>query len=256
MKWDPITEEFGALPFLYGTLMTTVIALFLAVPIGLGTAIFLAEFPLRGISQRLILFVELLAAIPSVIYGLVAIFVLVPWVREVLGPFLTNTLGFLPIFRGTSYGVGVLTAGLVLAVMIVPFVAAISREVLMAVPRSQREAALALGATQWETLWMVILPYARSGILASVMLALARALGETMAVTMVIGNRPQIARSLLDPGYTMSAVLANEFTEATEDNYLHALVYIGFVLFCVTFVVNAIARLIFRRFEVSREATQ
>jgi phosphate transport system permease protein len=248
--WDPVAEQFGALPFIYGTVVTSVIALLIAVPLGLGTAIFLAELAPARLSRWLSLLVELLAAIPSVIYGLVGIFVVVPWVRVVLEPALSRTLGFLPLFKGTPYGVGFLTAGIILATMIVPFITSISREVLLTVPNSQREAALALGATRWETLRMSVLPYARAGIAASILLALARALGETMAVTMVIGNRPQIVASLFEPGYTMAAVIANEFTEATGEVYLHALIGIGLVLFALTVVINGFARIILVRLSV------
>jgi len=254
--WDPVAGRFGALPFLYGTIVTSALALLLAVPLGLGTAIFLAELAPPRISQWLAFLVELLAAIPSVIYGLVGIFVVVPWVRTTLEPALSASLGFLPLFRGAPYGVGFLTAGLVLAVMVVPFITSVSREVLLAVPRVQREAALALGATRWEALRMAVLPYARSGIAGSVLLALARALGETMAVTMVIGNKPQIAASLFEPGYTMPAVLANEFTEATDDLYLHALVEIGLALFVLTIVINGIARLMLMRLSVPAGAVK
>jgi phosphate transport system permease protein len=248
--WDPVAGQFGALPFIYGTLVTSVLALVIAVPLGLGTALFLAELAPPRLSQWLAFMVELLAAIPSVIYGLVGIFIVVPWVRVHLEPALSGTLGFLPLFRGAPYGVGFLTAGLILAVMVVPFITSVSREVLLAVPRVQREAALALGATRWEMLRMAVLPYARSGIAGSILLALARALGETMAVTMVIGNKPQIAASLFEPGYTMPAVLANEFTEATDDLYLHALIEIGLVLFVVTVLINGIARLMLMRLAV------
>jgi phosphate transport system permease protein len=248
--WDPVAEQFGALPFLYGTLVTSTIALLVAVPLGLGTAVFLVELAPPHVSQWLAFLVELLAAIPSIIYGLVGMFVVVPWVRTTLEPALSKTVGFLPIFQGAPYGVGFLTAGLILAVMVVPFITSVSREVLLAVPRIQREAALALGATRWEVLRMAVIPYARSGIVASVLLALARALGETMAVTMVIGNRPQIVASLFEPGYTMAAVIANEFTEATSDLYLHALIEIGLVLFCVTILVNGLARLILARLAI------
>ena len=242
--WDPVAEEFGALPFIYGTLVTSTIALLIAVPVGLGVAIFLSELAPRRLSDPIAFLVELLAAIPSVIYGLIGIFVLVPWMRNVLEPFFSATLGFLPIFRGAPYGVGMLTAGIVLAIMVIPFIVSVSREVLIAVPRSQREAILSLGATRWEMVWIAILPYARSGILGSIFLALARALGETMAVTMVIGNRPEVSLSLFDPGYTMASVIANEFTEATSDLYVSALVEVGLVLFAVTIVVNALARLL------------
>lgn len=226
--WDPVSQEFGALPFLYGTLVTSFIAVLLATPVGVGVAIFLSELAPRWLSDPIAFMVELLAAIPSVIYGLTGIFILVPIMRNL----------------GAPYGVGMLTAGLLLAIMILPFITSISREVLMAVPRVQREAALALGATKWEMTWIAVLPYARSGIAGSVFLALARALGETMAVTMVIGNRPEIKLSILQPGYTMAAVIANEFTEATYDLYLNALVEVGLFLFAVTIVVNALARLL------------
>ncbi len=242
--WDPVAELFGALPFIYGTLVTSILALLLAVPLGLGTAIFLSELAPPRLSEVVAFLVELLAAIPSVIYGLVGMFVVVPWVRTAVEPSVSHWLGWLPLFRGAPYGVGVFTAGLILTAMIVPFITSVSREVLLAVPRPQREAALALGATHWETVWTAILPYARSGIVGSIFLALARALGETMAVTMVIGNRPEIRASLFEPGYTMAAVLANEFTEATTDLYLHALIEIGLVLFVITIVVNGIARLL------------
>ena len=242
--WDPVFERFGALPFLFGTLVSSAIALLIAFPLGLGVAIFLSELAPRRLSDPVAFLIELLAAVPSVVYGLIGIFVLVPWVRDALSPALKKTLGFLPVFGGPSYGVGMLTAGILLAVMVVPFITSISREVLMAVPASQREAALALGATRWEMIRMAVVPYARSGIMGSLFLALARALGETMAVTMVIGNRPEIAASLFAPGYSMAAVIANEFTEATYDLYLHALVEIGLVLFAVTIVVNGLARLL------------
>lgn len=245
--WDPVSGLFGALPFIYGTLVTSAVGLMIAVPLGLGTAIFLAELAPLKVSEFLSFLVELLAAIPSVIYGLIGIFVVVPWVRSVVSPAVSAVLGLCPLFRGTPYGVGLLTAGLILAAMVVPFITTVSREVLLVVPRAQREAALALGATHWETVWTAILPYARSGIIGSIFLALARALGETMAVTMVVGNRPEIRASLFEPGYTMAAVLANEFTEATYDLYLSALIEIGLVLFGVTFVVNGLARLLLHR---------
>lgn len=242
--WDPVAEQFGALPFLYGTLVSSVIALLIAVPVGLGVAIFLSELAPRWLSDPVAFLVELLAAIPSVIYGLVGIFVLVPWVRNVLEPLLSGTVGFLPLFKGAPYGVGMLTAGVLLAMMVVPFIVSVSREILMAVPHSQREAILSLGATRWEMVRTAVIPYARSGIMGSVFLALARALGETMAVTMVIGNRPEIRLSLFEPGYTMAAVIANEFTEATSDLYVQSLIEIGLVLFAVTILVNAVARLL------------
>jgi phosphate transport system permease protein len=242
--WDPIAEQFGAAPFVYGTLITSAVALLLAVPLGLGAAIFLAELAPPKISDTLAFVIELLAAVPSVIYGLLGIFVVVPFVRSVLGPVLTASLGFLPLFKGPCYGVSFLAAGLVLAIMIVPYIISVSREVLLAVPRDQREAALALGSTRWESTWKIVVPYALTGILGSVFLALARALGETMAVTMVVGNVPQIAASLLAPGYSIAAVIANEFTEATGDLYLQALIELGLVLFLVTFILNGFARIL------------
>ncbi|HJY88343.1 MAG TPA: phosphate ABC transporter permease subunit PstC [Candidatus Acidoferrales bacterium] len=242
--WDPIFENFGALPFLYGTLITSAVALIIAVPLGLGAAIFLAELAPPWLSDSLTFVIDLLAAVPSVIYGLLAIFTIVPLLREYGEPFLRRTLGFLPLFQGPAFGVGFLAAGLVLSIMIVPFIISVSREVLLAVPTDQREAALALGATRWEATWKVVVPFARAGILASIFLALARALGETMAVTMVIGNNPQISASLFAPGYSIAAVIANEFTEATGDLYLHALIELGLVLFLLTFVLNGLARLL------------
>lgn len=240
--WDPVAGAFGALPFLFGTLATSTIALLLAVPIGLGASVCLAELIPRRIADGLTFLIELLVAVPSVVYGLIGIFVLVPAMRTA-GGWLSEHFGFIPLFRGPAYGIGLLTAGILLAVMIVPFIVTVSREVLLAVPQSQRDAALALGATRWEAIRFAVLPYARAGILGSVFLALARALGETMAVTMVIGNRPEISASLLAPAHTMAAVLANEFTEATDDLYLSALVEIGLVLFGVTLVINGLARL-------------
>jgi phosphate transport system permease protein len=243
-KWDPVFNHFGALPFVYGTLVTTVVSLVLAVPLGLGAAIFLAELAPRRLSESLSFVSDLLAAVPSVIYGLIAIFTLVPWLRSAGEPFLKRTLGFLPFFRGPAYGVGFLAAGLILAIMVVPYIISVSREVLLAVPREQREAALALGATRWEATWKVVVPFARGGILGSVFLSMARALGETMAVTMVIGNDPKIAASLFSPGYSIAAVIANEFTEATGNLYLSALIELGLVLFLLTFILNGLARLL------------
>jgi phosphate transport system permease protein len=242
--WDSIFEQFGALPFIYGTLVTSALALLIAVPLGLGAAIFLAELAPPRISDALTFVVELLAAVPSVIYGLLAIFTLVPLLREHVQPFLRDALGFLPLFQGPAYGVGFLAAGVVLAVMVIPFIISVSREVLLAVPNEQREAALAVGATRWEATWKAVVPYARAGILGSIFLALARALGETMAVTMVIGNNPQVRASLFAPGYTIAAVIANEFTEATGDLYLQALIELALVLFLLTFVLNGLARLL------------
>ena len=242
--WDAVTDKFGALPFIYGTVLTSVLALLISVPLGLGAAIFLAELAPPRLANTCTFLVELLAAVPSVIYGVLAVFTLVPLLREYGEPFLRKTLGFLPLFRGPALGIGFLAAGLILAVMTFPYIIAISRESLLEVPRDQREAALALGATRWEATSQVVVPYARLGILGSVFLGLARALGETMAVTMVIGNNPQIKASLFAPGYTIAAVIANEFTEATGAVYLSSLVELGLVLFLITIIVNALARLL------------
>jgi phosphate transport system permease protein len=241
--WDPVTEEFGALPFLYGTVVTSAVAILISVPLGLGAAIFLSELAPARVSSALTFLIELLAAIPSVIYGLLALFTLVPLMRIYGGPFLKSTLGFLPLFKGPSYGVGFLTAGIVLSIMTVPYIISVSREALLAVPREQREAALALGATRWETTWQVVVPYAKLGILGSIFLSLARALGETMAVTMVIGNDPKITASLLSAGHSIAAVIAGEFSEATTATYQAALVELGLVLFGLTIVINGAARL-------------
>jgi phosphate transport system permease protein len=242
--WDPVAGQFGSLPFIYGTVITSALALLFAVPLGIGAAIFLAELAPPLISDILTFMIELLAAVPSVIYGLLGIFVLVPLLQAYVVPPLKAVLGFTPLFRGTFYGVSYLSAGIVLSIMIVPFIVSVSREVLLSVPRDQREASLALGATHWQTTWRVVVPYARKGVFGSIFLALARALGETMAVTMVIGNTPQIKASLLQPGYSIAAVIANEFTEATGDLYLSALIELGLVLFAVTFVLNGLARLL------------
>jgi phosphate transport system permease protein len=242
--WDPVFEKFGALPFIFGTVVTSAVGLVIAIPLGVGAAIFLAELAPPRISDALTFVIELLAAVPSVIFGLLAIFTLVPLLRNTVQPFLKETLGFLPFFQGPMYGVGLLAAGVILAIMIVPFIISISREVLLAVPVEQREAALALGATRWESTWKVVVPYARAGILGSIFLAMARALGETMAVTMVIGNDPKITSSLFAPGYSIAAVIANEFTEATSDLYIHTLIELGLVLFVLTIILNGLARLL------------
>jgi phosphate transport system permease protein len=242
--WDPIFDHFGALPFIYGTLITSLVSLLIAVPLGIGAAIFLAELAPARVSDTLQFFIDLLAAVPSVIYGLLGVFVVIPVMRQYIQPALKSTLGFLPLFQGPAYGVGFLTAGIVLAIMVIPYIISVSREVLISVPRDQREAALALGSTRWESTWKVVLPFARTGIMGSVFLALARALGETMAVTMVIGNTPTIAASLFSPGYSIAAVIANEFTEATGDLYLQSLIELGLVLFLLTFLLNGLARLL------------
>ncbi|MGB6111444.1 MAG: phosphate ABC transporter permease subunit PstC, partial [Acidobacteriaceae bacterium] len=240
--WDPVNGHFGAWPFVYGTVVTSLLALAISIPIGIGSAIFLAELAPRKLSNGLTFLIELLAAVPSVIYGLIGIFLLIPFLFNVV-PYFQKFFGWVPIFNGTFYGVSYFSASIVLSIMVVPFIISISREVLIAVPVSQREAMMALGATKWDVTWRAVVPYARQGIMGSIFLSLARALGETMAVTMVIGNVAQVSTSLMAPGYTIAAVIANEFTEATGDLYLHALIELGLVLFVVTMIFNALARL-------------
>jgi phosphate transport system permease protein len=242
--WDPIFDQFGALPFIYGTVVTSGIALMIAVPLGIGAAIFLAELAPARVSDTLEFFIDLLAAVPSVIYGLLGFLMFMPLMREYIQPALKKSFGFLPFFTGPAYGLGFLTAGIVLAIMVIPYIISVSREVLLSVPRDQREAALALGSTRWESTWKVVVPFARAGIMGSIFLALARALGETMAVTMVIGNAPTISASLFSPGDSIASVIANQFTEATGDLYLQSLVELGLVLFLLTFILNGIARLL------------
>jgi phosphate transport system permease protein len=241
--WDPVAGQYGAWPFIYGTVVTSALALFIGIPLGVGAAIFLAELAPPAISDALTFLIELLAAVPSVIYGLLGIFVLIPILRTV-EPAIRAVLGWTPLFQGPFYGVSLFSAGVVLAVMIIPFIISISREVIRAVPGDQREAALALGATRWESTWDVVVPYARKGIAGSIFLALARSLGETMAVTMVIGNDPKVKASLFAPGYSIAAVIANEFTEATGQLYTSALIELGLVLFALTIVINAMARIL------------
>jgi phosphate transport system permease protein len=243
-EWDPARERLGALPFIFGTVVSSLVALTIAVPIALGVAIFLSELAPPWLRGPLGFVVELLAAVPSVVYGLWGIFVLVPWVRDTVQPALSETLGFLPLFQGPHLGVGMLAGGLILAIMILPTITAVSREVLRAVPDSLREGAMALGATRWETVRRAVIPVARSGIVGAIILGLGRALGETMAVTMVIGNRPEISASLFAPSYTMASVIANEFTEATNDVHLAALAEVGLLLFGVTLLLNLVARLL------------
>ncbi len=243
--WDPVSGEFGARPFIWGTLYSSVLALTLATPIALGIAIFLSELCPAWLRQPLTFLTELLAAIPSIVYGLWGIFVLVPAVRT-LEASMPAALRQLPIFSGPPVGVGMLSAVLILAVMVIPFTSSVAREVLRAVPMSQREAAYALGATQWEAIRAALF-YARTGIIGAIMLGFGRALGETMAVTMVIGNNPQISLSLFAPQYTMAAVLANEFTEAADELYLDALIEVGLVLFVITLIVNLASRLLIWR---------
>ena len=242
-RWDPVKGEFGALPFIYGTVASSLIALLISVPFSLGIAIFLVEQAPHYNSRPVGFLVELLAAIPSVVYGLWGIFVLAPFLRNYIEPALAKAFGWLPFFKGTITGIGLLTGGIILAIMVTPIISAVVRDVLAAVPGSQREAALALGATKWEMI-RVVLVNGAPGIAGAVILGLGRALGETMAVTMVIGNRPQISLSLFEPSYTIASAIANEFTEATGDLYLSALVELGLILFLVTFIVNGIARVL------------
>jgi phosphate transport system permease protein len=242
--WDPVAQDFGALPFIYGTVVSSLLGLIIAVPLSIGTALFLTEICPRRLRAILSLLVELLAAIPSVIYGLWGIFVLAPFLRVHVQPFLAEYFGWTGLFSGPKYGWGMLAAGFIIAIMILPIIASITREVVTAVPRVQREAALALGATKWEMLRMAVLRNARPGIFGAVILGLGRALGETMAITMVIGNRPEIAKSLFAPGYTLASAVANEFTEAVGNLYLSALMEMALVLFVITLIVNALAGLL------------
>jgi phosphate transport system permease protein len=242
--WDPVFEQFGALPFIYGTVVTSAVALLIAVPLGIGAAIFLAELAPARVSDTLEFFIDLLAAVPSVIYGLLGLFIVVPLMREYIQPALKNTLGFLPFFKGPAYGLGFLTAGIVLAIMVIPYIISVSREVLLSVPRDQREAALALGSTRWESTWKIVVPFARTGIMGSIFLALARALGETMAVSMVIGNAPVISASLFSPGDSIASTIANQFSEATGELYTQSLIELGLVLFLLTFLLNGLARIL------------
>jgi phosphate transport system permease protein len=240
--WDPVNDQYGALPFVYGTIVSSILALIIAVPLAIGVAVFITEMSPVWLRGPLSFTTELLAAIPSVIYGLWAIFVLVPLLRAYVQPWLAKYWGWTGLFEGPPYGIGMLAAGIILAIMVVPIISAITREVMTAVPQQQREAVLALGATRWEMIRIGVLRNARAGIMGGVILGLGRALGETMAVTMVIGNRPEIAKSLFAPGYTMASVIANEFSEATGDLYLSALVEVGLALFLVTIIVNIIAQ--------------
>src|SRR6267143_4781668 len=245
--WDPVIEVYGAAPMVFGTLASSLLALLIAVPLALGVAIFLTEFSPRWLRQPLAFLVELLAAIPSVVYGMWGIFVLIPFLRSYVVPPLKAVLGWTPFLQGVFYGNSLLAGGIILAIMIVPYIAAVSREVLLAVPASQREAALGMGATRWEAVWTAVVPYGRAGLIGAVILGLGRALGETMAVTMVIGNRHDISLSVLQPAYTMAAAIANEFSEAVSDLHLAAMFEVGLVLFVVTVIVNACARLLIWR---------
>lgn len=241
--WDPVQEIYGALPIIYGTIVSSFLALVLSVPLSIGIAVFLSELSPGWLEKPLSFLVELLAGIPSVVYGLWGIFVLVPWIRTDVEPFLSEHLGFLPFFTGAPYGFGMLAAVLILAIMVLPIISSISRDILKSVPQSQREAALALGATRWQST-KIVLKDAKSGILGATMLGLGRAVGETMAVTMVIGNRAVISASLFDPSYTMASVIANEFTEATSEMYLSSLIQLALVLFVLTIIINAFAKLL------------
>lgn len=243
-EWNPVTERFGAVPFIFGTLVSSILALCIATPLAVATAIYLTELAPFWVRQPVITLVEMLAAIPSVILGLWGIFVMVPFLRENIFPGLKAGLGFLPLFQGPIYGVGMLAAALVIAIMVLPIITSVSREILRSVPDLQREAAYALGATRWEVTRIAVLSYAKRGIFGAMILGLGRALGETMAVTMVIGNRPEVAISLFAPGYTLASVIANEFTEATSDLYLSVLFELGLVLLAVTIVTNILARLL------------
>lgn len=242
-EWDPVLDKYGALPYIFGTLFSSLIALLISLPLSVGVAIFLSEIAPRWIEQPLSLLVEMLAAIPSIVYGLFGIFVMIPWLRQDVQPFLGKNFGFIPLFEGPSYGFGMLAAALILSIMILPIITSISRDVMKAIPDSQREAAFALGATKWETI-RIVLTGSKSGILGATLLGLGRAVGETMAVTMVIGNRAEISWSLFDPGHTMASVLANEFAEASSEIYVSALIEIALLLFIMTIVLNSIARFI------------
>src|SRR5216117_1976749 len=246
--WDPVAEQFGALSFIYGTLISSLIALLIAVPLSIATAAYLTELAPLWIRQPLVSLIEMLAAIPSVILGLWGIFVMIPWLREYPFPFLKRFLGWTPFFTGPIYGPSMLAGGILIAIMILPIITSVSREILRSVPNLQREAAYALGGTRWEVTRIAVLSYAKKGLFGAAILGLGRALGETMAVTMVIGNTPQIARSLFAPGYTLASVIANEFAEATSSTHLRALFEIGLVLLGVTIVVNAAAQLLLKTF--------
>jgi phosphate transport system permease protein len=242
-EWDPVQDKYGALPFIFGTLVSSLLGLLIAVPLGVATALFLTELAPLRLRQPIVMAIEMLAAVPSVIFGLWGIFILIPWLRDHLFVWLKHYLGFIPLFQGPIYGVSMFAAGIIIAIMILPIVTSISREILRSVPNLQREAAYALGATRWEVLRIAVLSYARRGLFGAAILGLGRALGETMAVTMVIGNRPVISASLFAPGYTLASVIANEFTEATTELYLSSLFELGLVLLVVAILVNAAAQL-------------
>ncbi len=245
-QWDPVQDKYGALPFIFGTLVSSLLALLIAVPLGVATALFLTELAPQRLRQPVVMAIEMLAAVPSVIFGLWGIFVMIPWLRDDLFLWLKRYFGLLPLFQGPIYGVSMLAAGIVIAIMILPIITSISREILRSVPNLQREAAYALGATRWEVLKIAVLSYARRGLFGAAVLGLGRALGETMAVTMVIGNRPQISASLFAPGYTLASVIANEFTEATSDLYQNSLFELGLVLMGVAILVNIAAQIMLK----------
>jgi len=243
-EWDAVQEEFGALPYLYGSVVSSILALLLATPLSVGAALWITEIAPKRFGDMTAALIELLAAVPSVIYGLWGVLVMAPWLQSTVQPFLIERFGFLPIFQGAPYGVSMLAAIFILMIMVVPIITSISKEVLLAVPQSQKEAAIALGATRWEMIRMAVIPYGRSGILGAVILGLGRAIGETMAVTMVIGNTPQISLSLMNPAYTMPSVIANEFAETTSKLHASALMEIGLILLVVTLIINSLARLL------------
>src|SRR5580700_6230745 len=245
-EWDPVQDKYGALPFIFGTLVSSLLALLIAVPLGVATALFLTELAPQSLRQPIVMAIEMLAAVPSVIFGMWGIFVLIPWLRLHLFVWLKHSVGFLPLFKGPIYGVSMFAAGIIVAIMILPIITSISREILRSVPDLQREAAYALGATRWEALRIAVLSYARRGLFGAAILGLGRALGETMAVTMVIGNRPVISASLFAPGYTLASVIANEFTEATTELYLSSLFELGLVLLVVAILVNAAAQVMLK----------
>lgn len=250
--WDPVMEVYGALPFIYGTMMTSAISLLMAIPLSLGAAVFLTHYVPPKVSYALSFLIEIIAAIPSVIIGLWGIFVLIPWVRESLGPFLIENLGFIPLFRGPVYGPSLLSGAIILGIMIIPIITSISKDAINAVPNLQKEGMIALGSTKWESITGIVLPYSRPGIIGGVMLGLGRAVGETMAITMVIGNTPNISSSLLLPADTLASVIANQFSEATYQLHTAALIELGLILFFITISINIAARLMIRR-EVPKE---
>jgi phosphate transport system permease protein len=251
--WNPVKDKFGSFTFIYGTLISSFIALAISLPVSIGVAVYLSELASNVFKTTISFLIEILAAIPSIVYGFWGIFVLAPFMRTTVQPFLQSTLGFLPVFKGTAAGFGLLTAGIILAIMITPIITAITRDVLKAIPSSQREAAYALGATKWEAIKMALLN-AKSGILGSTVLGLGRAVGETMAVTMVIGNKAQIVSSLFEPAYSMASVIANEFAEASGGLHISSLIEVGLILFGVTFIINSLARLLIYSFTRKADA--